>query len=432
MGSTNGSANNHSRTRLQRLRCSVQNYDWGRVGYESVVAKLFEKNSGLEIDENKCYAELWMGTHASGPSFVVEQEVLLGDENEDASLKSWIEKNPGVLGDKVFDKWNTNLPFLFKVLSIAKALSLQAHPDKKLAEMLHKTQPNVYKDDNHKPEMVLAITDFEALCGFVEFEELQDILRDFPEISEVVGTACVDQVLNCSEKDVEGNKKALQALFTQLMSTTKEAISDVLAKLINRLNLESKARELTSKEALILRLEKQYPNDVGVIAALLFNYIKLKPGEALYLGANEPHAYIFGECIECMATSDNVVRAGLTPKKRDTEILCSMLTYKQGSPEILRGVNINPNTKRYTPPLDEFEVDHCVLADEKSVVFPAVPGPSIFLVTAGKGIMNAEAEEIVSVGDVLFAPANTSICVTAASELQLYRAGVNSSFFELK
>ena len=78
-----------------------------------------------------------------------------------------------------------------------------------------------------------------------------------------------------------------------------------------------------------MRLQKQYPDDIGIIAALLFNYIKLKPGEALYLGANEPHAYIFGECIECMATSDNVVRAGLTPKKRDTEILCSMLTYKQ-------------------------------------------------------------------------------------------------------
>lgn len=104
----------------------------------------------------------------------------------------------------------------------------------------------------------------------------------------------------------------------------------------------------------------------------------------------------------------------------------------QGSPEILRGVNINPNTKRYTPPLDEFEVDHCVLQQEKSVVFPPVPGPSIFLVTAGKGAMNAEAEEIVSKGDVLFAPANTSISITAASELELYRAGMNSRFLGLE
>lgn len=88
-------------------------------------------------------------------------------------------------------------------------------------------------------------------------------------------------------------------------------------------------RALTEKEQLALRLEKQYPADVGVISSFFFNYVKLKPGEALYLGANEPHAYLYGECIECMATSDNVVRAGLTPKFRDVQTLCSMLTYKQ-------------------------------------------------------------------------------------------------------
>lgn len=88
-------------------------------------------------------------------------------------------------------------------------------------------------------------------------------------------------------------------------------------------------RQLTAKEVLVLNLEKQYPDDVGVIAAFFLNYVKLSPGEALYLGANEPHAYIKGECIECMATSDNVVRAGLTPKFRDVQTLCAMLTYKQ-------------------------------------------------------------------------------------------------------
>ena len=88
-------------------------------------------------------------------------------------------------------------------------------------------------------------------------------------------------------------------------------------------------RQLTDKEQLVLRLEKQYPADVGVIAAFFLNHVKLNPGEALFLGANEPHAYLSGECVECMATSDNVVRAGLTPKHRDVQTLCSMLTYKQ-------------------------------------------------------------------------------------------------------
>lgn len=89
------------------------------------------------------------------------------------------------------------------------------------------------------------------------------------------------------------------------------------------------ARHLTEKEQLILQLEKQYPADVGVLAAYLLNYVKLNPGEALYLGSNEPHAYLYGESVECMANSDNVIRAGLTPKQRDVKILCSMLTYKQ-------------------------------------------------------------------------------------------------------
>jgi mannose-6-phosphate isomerase len=88
-------------------------------------------------------------------------------------------------------------------------------------------------------------------------------------------------------------------------------------------------RSFTEKEQLILSLEQKYPGDVGVLSAFFFNYVKLSPGEALYIGANEPHAYLSGECVECMATSDNVIRAGLTPKYKDVQTLCSMLTYKQ-------------------------------------------------------------------------------------------------------
>lgn len=88
---------------------------------------------------------------------------------------------------------------------------------------------------------------------------------------------------------------------------------------------------LTEKEELALQLEQQYPNDIGVISSFFFNFVKLIPGEALHIGANEPHAYISGECVECMATSDNVVRAGLTPKYKDVQTLCSMLAYKQAS-----------------------------------------------------------------------------------------------------
>lgn len=133
-----------------------------------------------------------------------------------------------------------------------------------------------------------------------------------------------------------------------------------------------------------------------------------------------------------MATSDNVVHAGLTPKSRDVQVLCSMLTYKQGFPEIFQGIYINPYTRRYCPPFDEFEVDHCVLPLGESTVFPANPGPSVFVIMEGEGTLCAASseEDEVKQGYVLFVDANTSISFTASSGLHLFRAGVNSRFFE--
>ncbi|KAI5559241.1 hypothetical protein BDE02_17G096900 [Populus trichocarpa] len=430
--------NNHQGGGLKRLRCSVQNYDWGKKGTEgSEVARLYELNSGYDIafEKKKPFAEFWVGTHGSGPSFVVEGGVENGDSNGSGSLslKEWICKNPNVLGDKVLDKWGCDLPFLFKVLSVAKALSIQAHPDKELAKVLHKLHPNLYKDDNHKPEMALAVTEFEALCSFISLEELKAMLRDVPEIVELVGSAEVNQLLQINEQDHEKKvKSVLRSAFTHLMSASKEMTADVISKLKSRLYTESETRQLTGKEQLVLQLEKQYPADIGVISAFFLNYVKLNPGEALYLGANEPHAYLHGECIECMATSDNVVRAGLTPKHLDIQTLCSMLTYKQGFPEILKGFPLSPYITRYLPPFDEFEVDRCILPRGASTVFPAIPGPSIFLVVVGEGTMCTESsKDVVMEGDALFAPANTEISVSTPSELHLYRAGVNSRFFQI-
>ncbi|KAL0350320.1 UNVERIFIED_CONTAM: Mannose-6-phosphate isomerase 2 [Sesamum radiatum] len=441
---------------IVKLKCSVKNYDWGKVGKESAVARLCAKNTGEETDGDEPYAEFWMGTHDSGPSYVSVSVEANGGyangglESEDGhgckrkccnlvSLKDWIEQNPSVLGirnemESVLLEFSSKnfAPQLIMVLSVAKALSIQAHPDKDLAAILHKQQPGVYKDGNHKPEMALALTEFEALCGFVGLEELKTVVHSVPEIIEVVGSSCAEQVLHVNEEDGETKlKEVLQSLFTKLMSVSKAVISEVISKLISRLNLKREVRELTDKEELVLRLDKQYPGDVGVLAAFLFNYVKLNPGEALYLGANEPHAYLHGECVECMATSDNVVRAGLTPKNRDVQTLCSMLTYKQGFPEILPGVPSNPYTVKYLPPFDEFEVDRCNLPQETSTIFPAVPGPSLFVVMTGEGkLRTAFSEMLIAEGDVLFAPANTQIAMETISGMDIYRAGVNSRFLE--
>ncbi|CAO2185469.1 unnamed protein product [Urochloa humidicola] len=411
--------------RLLRLRCAVQHYEWGRRGSASLVARLADEDP----DPSRPYAELWMVTHPSGPSTLL----LAGGGGE--LLGDWLARNPDALGPAVAARWGGDLPFLFKVLSVARALSIQAHPDKKLAEVLHALRPSTYKDDNHKPEMAIAITEFRALCGFASIEELKDVLRTVPEVEVLVGHEDAGKLMNMNEYD-GGNKvkSSLQSAFAKLMTASKDMVSEAISKLISRLNTESKIRTLTDKEQLVLSLEKQYQEDVGVLAALFFNYVKLSPGEALYIGANEPHAYLSGECIECMATSDNVVRAGLTPKYIDVQTLCSMLTYKQAFPEILRGVHVQPHVRRYTPPFDEFEVDCCLVPPGELVVISPVPGPSIFLVMTGEGELQADsvsAGEETKEGDVFFAPAYTEVKLsTCGPELmQLYRAGVNSRFF---
>ncbi|KAK9928541.1 hypothetical protein M0R45_025671 [Rubus argutus] len=419
------------RSTIQRLRCSVQNYDWGKKGPVSEVAKLYASNSASEIDPEKPYAEFWMGTHDSGPSFLIQQDL----NGLSSSLKDWVSTKPNeVLGHKVVQKWGSDLPFLFKVLSMRKALSIQAHPDKNLAKVLHKFMPSVYKDENHKPEMALAITHFQALCSFITLEELKGVLDNVPEIVQVVGSEVANQVFGTTHEDGEDKvKSVLRLIFTQLMSASKDLVTTAITKLKNRLHMENQMRQLTEKEQLVLELDRQYPDDVGVISAFFLNYVKLNPGEALYLGANEPHAYIFGDCIECMATSDNVVRAGLTPKYLDVKTLCSMLTYKQGVPKILQGVALNPYVTRYLPPFDEFEVDRCHLPRGESVEFPAVPGPSIFVVTFGEGIIYTSdftGGINITQGEVLFVPAGTEISITSASELHIYRAGVNSKFLQ--
>lgn len=148
-----------------------------------------------------------MGTHPSGPSLVADTGI---------PLKEWIQQHPEALGERVRDRFGDDLPFLFKVLSVETALSIQSHPDKQLAERLHAQRPDVYKDPNHKPEMALSLTDFEALCGFVSHEELCEALQAHPELRACVGEANTAALLLA--EDAAARKAALKDAFTALMT----------------------------------------------------------------------------------------------------------------------------------------------------------------------------------------------------------------------
>lgn len=150
-----------------------------------------------------------------------------------------------MLGNEVLSKWGCDLPFLFKVLSVGKALSMQAHPDNELAETLHELQPNIYKDGNHKPEMALALTEFEALYGFISLK-LKDVLCGVPEIVELIGKADAEQVLRADEHVGEEKVKAvLEFILIQLISSNKDTISELIFKIKPRLNMEKETRKLT-------------------------------------------------------------------------------------------------------------------------------------------------------------------------------------------
>ena len=169
--------------KLLRLQCRPQNYAWGRVGRNSKVARLMAAD-GLPVDESLPYAEYWFGTHAAAPSAVV-----LGKDRTQL-LSEWLVQNPSALGRlQPVASRTGQLPFLFKVLSVAKALSIQAHPDKRLAENLHAARPDVYKDDNHKPEMAVALTQFEAMCGFRPLAQIAaHMTTEFPEFGTLIGS----------------------------------------------------------------------------------------------------------------------------------------------------------------------------------------------------------------------------------------------------
>lgn len=397
------------------LQVTVQNYDWGKRGMSSFVAQLFKaKDNSQEISDNSPYAELWMGTHPNGPSKI---------NNTSQELADYIKQNPNCLGDKVVEKFGVQLPYLFKVLSVGKALSIQAHPNKEHAEKLFSLQPHLYKDPNHKPELAIAITPFEALCGFRPVEEIKMFFQSVPELIAVVGANQVTQFL---VSDEAGLSTALQNCFKSLMIRNAEFINQQLNLLLTRVASLDESSRAMQLAPLLERLHEDFPNDVGCFVIYFLNYLKLAPGEAVYLGPNEPHAYLSGDCVECMASSDNVVRAGLTPKFKDVETLCEMLTYRMEAADckIFQPVAENSVTKLFAPPVEDFAVAKISAATNSSVLELIPRGSaSIVLVLSGKG--NADGLNLFT-GSIVFLPASKPFKITCASnDLMLYQAFAN-------
>ena len=365
------------------------------------------------------YAELWLGAHPKAPSQIELPDGTL------VPLDTWIAAHPvAMLGQAVFDRFG-GLPFLFKVLSAGESLSIQAHPTKDEAELLHAKDPVHYPDDNHKPEIAIALDGLAALIGFKPFAELASTLARSPEIAGFVGDQVVAQIAGAGDLSTQEQTTRVRELFAALImnaAADPAAYHSAVDALAAR--LEGQPGTLSEAESRFLELRRQYgSDDVGLFALFLFNIAHLAPGEGLYTQAGVPHAYLKGNIIECMANSDNVVRVGLTPKFRDAETLLRIVDATPRAPEVLTGERVDDACTVYETPAAEFEMRRWSLPANVERTMTNASGPAILLVVKGQVDLTWHGgQEVLRTGDAVFIPA----CLDAYS----LRTGGGAEVFE--
>lgn len=374
---------------MERLRNPVRGYAWGS---RSVIAGL----QGRPVPSPGPEAELWIGAHPADPSVL---------ESSGVPLTEAIAADPGqVLGEPVRSRFGARLPYLLKLLAADAPLSLQAHPDADQAAAGYAAEEAAgiprdaphrrYVDPYHKPELLVAVSAFRALCGFREPTESAALLADLGV------PALAPAVTALAAGDLEGAVRWLlatpepAALVTEVVAAAKRA----------------QAAELVGE------LAAAYPADVGVVLALLLNQVTLAPGEAIFMPAGNLHAYLSGTGVEIMAASDNVLRGGLTPKHVDVPELLRVLRFEPLSDPVLPPVPVNQAVVTWPVPVAEFAL-HRVRPDGAAPVPLTVTGPRTVLCLAGE----IHADD--GVARVTLGPGQAAIAPGGTGPLTLAGAG---------
>lgn len=320
----------------------VQEYGWGKVGAESRIASFLGGGA-----PNRPLAEYWLGTHPKGPV-----SVLLNDGT--AQTLSEVAPEYDVL------------PFMMKVLSINPmfGLSIQSHPDSLLAKELHARDPEHYPDPFHKPEVGVALTSVRLLYGVKSAAALQEAVTTYPELCELLSAPTRDALKGYTCSDNEFSESVQRGVFSDCISADSDSVCRVVTSILNRC-LDVPGEDSTGELRLMSCLSRTYgKGDAGLIAILLMNLVSLKPGEAIFIGANIPHAYLEGDLVECMACSDNVIRAGLTNKFRDVKTLLeTTICDERGVPQLVETRESLLHYTEYVVPTNEFRLgrvhSHC-------------------------------------------------------------------------
>jgi mannose-6-phosphate isomerase len=385
----------HVRRRMELLDNVIQPYSWGsRVA----IAEL----QGRPTPSSGPEAELWMGAHPAAPSRVQRPGGA-------ASLLDVIQAAPErELGAESVRRFGQGLPFLLKVLAADTPLSLQAHPsldqaregyarENALGVPLTAAQRN-YKDSNHKPELICALTPFDALCGFRRVE-------DSLELFDVLGVGALEGLLAPlhASPDARGLARTFEALMTLPREQRGVLVDAVVAACGER---AERAGCFTEEMRWAVRMAALHPGDPGVIGALLLNLVRLQPGEAIFLPAGNLHAYLRGVGVEVMANSDNVLRGGCTPKHVDVAELLRVLDFRCGpvSPARVRATDGGEHV--YETPVAEFRLSRFELRPGASLR-PERCGPEVLLCTAGCARVSLG-------GEVLALRQGASVFVSAA------------------
>ncbi|MGR5254319.1 mannose-6-phosphate isomerase, class I [Vibrio astriarenae] len=330
------------------LKNQILNSHWG---CPNTMSQLF----GYSNPEQLPMAELWMGAHLSAPSQITTNSGL-------CCLATWIEQNgEKALGERAHNYFDGELSFLFKILSAKSPLSIQSHPSKDQALKgwtrenaqglsLHDPQRS-YKDKNHKPELVYALTYYHALNGF---KPLDSIIEVFSHLKCELLSTYLDELR--SDKTEEGLKRFYSAIM--VFPHQRALLEQILASCLDAIEANELNESLLTTYRLAIKLHEYYPYDIGIVGALVLNYVVLAPGEAMFLRAGTLHAYLEGTALELMASSDNVLRGGLTPKHIDINELFETTNFSSLYPEqILQPpVEKTRNSKEFAPPCEDFKL----------------------------------------------------------------------------
>jgi mannose-6-phosphate isomerase len=380
---------------IERLTGVIQPYAWG--SQTAIPEFLGRQPSG------KPQAELWFGAHPLAPSMV-----------EGEPLDKVVAHDPvGVVGRATVEAFGPRLPFLLKVIAAAQPLSLQAHPSRQQAEAgfareqaagIPRDAPNrTYRDGWPKPEVLCAMVQTEALCGFREPQETYQLFNNLGVAS------ALELVKPLANNDLPAEER-LATVFGRLLRLSpdqRSVITEVVQAAEAADQSDDSAFARTARE-----LGQYYPGDPGVLAALLMNRVTLQPGDALYMPAGNLHAYLSGGGVEIMANSDNVMRGGLTPKYVNVDELLAILDFTPGFRGLISSIEESPGVWRYPAPAPEFALWR-LETQGQSVRVPAGTSGRILLVTDGEVSASSATQELDLVrGDAALLTADEEAVVT--------------------